>query len=219
MNNEERIAEQKALGPCVLGHSWRFRDPINRRCLECERLNDERGHARKLKRGAINNRPKPKAKSEMTPYFQTARDGSVDAEDFAKFLVELSDNPVRAAAIAADSRRPKGVTRVRHGIALRKAVREPMLNASPGIIRKALKDFKNDGQRLAVDSIYKSFVVKPTSTVSGAKGWHERLWKAYTLRYARGMVIVTDTGEQSKPFNSWGEARKAVIGSGWEIMR
>lgn len=138
------------------------------------------------------------------------------------FIIGVIDSLHRThleQAIAADSRRPKGVTRARHGIALRKAVREPMLNATPGAIRKALKEFRNEGQRVAVDSIFKTFVVKPTSTVSGAGGWHERLWKAYTLRYAKGIVIHTDKGEQSKPFNSWGEARKAIIQSGWEIMR
>lgn len=220
MNNEEKIAEQKSLGPCLFGHSWRFRNPYTRACEECQRLNEERGRARKLKNGSLKKEPRRRSKPESGPYFRSYHDGRVNESGLADYLEALSDNPISVAVIEAEGRRPKGVTSARHGVAIRQAVREPMLNATPGAVSKALREFKNEGQRIALDSgIVKSFVVKPTSRVTGVHGWYERRWMAKNARYARGLVIVTDEGEQSKLFNSWGEARKAILASGWEILR
>jgi hypothetical protein len=210
MDTKQRIEEQEAMKPCKLGHHRRFLNVQTGACDECQRINEARG-----RRKAYDKREwQPASESG---YFKVRKD--FNPAEFEKYLRRLADDPVALAQVQADMRRPKGVTRARHGVALRKNVREPMLTATPGAVRKALKDFGSRGDRVARGEVYTRIIVKPTSSVTGVRGWYERRWVIYNLRYSSGVVVVTDEGQESRVFGSYGEARKAIIGSGWVILR
>ena len=126
---------------------------------------------------------------------------------------------------ALEARRPKGMDKAKFGIATTKAAKEPMLNAHPAAIsRGLLYREKIPKDRLAKGFVYKRIVVKPTCSETAKMDhpggfWGERSWIVYTLKYAHGFVLVTDSGRETKKFNSYGELKSAVGKSGWEITR
>ena len=126
---------------------------------------------------------------------------------------------------ALESRRPKGVDKYKFGMAASKAAREPMLNAHPqSITRGLLYKESQPKDRLAKGYLFKRIVVKPTcretAKLDNPHGfWGERTWLVFTLKYAQGFVLVTDSGRETKKFNSYGELKSAVGKSGWEITR
>lgn len=136
----------------------------------------------------------------------------------------MERDPAWAAAVEHDMRRPKGISSTSHHIAGRAAVKEPMLNADPQSIRNGL-DYKEvqRNNRLPKDKLYASLVVKPVTRAAakaeGHTSWVERRWTVHTLKYARGFVIVTDKGDESRVFPTYGELKSAIQKSGWRIIR
>jgi hypothetical protein len=145
-------------------------------------------------------------------------DGVVDAEDFAKYLLAVEADPVRHAAFMADGRRPYGTHNTRWEIARRSACGIPMLNADPSDTRAALEGAVKKG-RVAKGKMIKRIVVKPATGATGARGWMERMWQIYDLKYSRGVVAVTDDGDETKVFSQWSDLRAAIVKSGWEIIK
>jgi hypothetical protein len=107
------------------------------------------------------------------------------------------------------------------GIVSRKTLREPMLNANPRETQKALegKHHMPRNARLDKEKPFKRIVVKPQSHLTGKRGWQERMWTIHHLRYSRGIVGVTDEGEETLVFPDWGNMRRSIKGSGWQIIR
>lgn len=144
--------------------------------------------------------------------------GRFDGADFEKWLQRLAKDPARMAAAIADTRRPRGVNRNNHGVAIRRY--EPMLNADPKAIRVGLA--KQDEGKIvhAKGSLYRTVRVKPlclsTAKASGGS-WREREWTVWTLQYGKGLVLVTDDGRESPVFSGWKSLMHAILGSGWGI--
>lgn len=162
-----------------------------------------------------------------TPVEKRTRDSpyTLSSEGLPALLERMMDDPTFAADIHHQLRRPRGVNKREHGISGRKAVAEPMLNAKPDSVARGLAYREpSHKDRLVKGALYDRLVVKPTC-IASAKAehsspfWGERLWNIYTLRYARGFVIVTDKGSESMVFHSYGELKAAVRKSGWEILR
>lgn len=147
--------------------------------------------------------------------------GQVDPSKLADWLRGLADDPVRIAGIEADGRRPGGVNRERFGVAIRAACGTPMLCAQPAEVFHALegKTRIKRNARLDKAGVYKRIVVKPTTARTGAAGWGDRLWLVYNLKYSKGVVVVTDEGDESKVFPQYSELRKALLASGWSILK
>jgi hypothetical protein len=147
--------------------------------------------------------------------------GKFDAEKFATYLEYVHSDPVRLAAWTTDQRRPKGDPR-RLGIAARAAAGIPMLNANPTQIFEALEG-KHSARKMRTvkGKLYKRIVVKPDSMYVGkTEGWMERVWTVHQLKYANGLVIVDDNGNESpKIFPQWSEAASAIRKAGWRIVR
>jgi len=113
----------------------------------------------------------------------------------------------------------------RTSIAGRSAAKVPMLNADPDSIKQGL-DYREVSRKthLPKGAVALRLVVKPTSSKTAKLGmnsacWSERSWTVYTLRYAKGFVIVTDLGMESKVFSNIGQLKSAIRKSGWEIIR
>jgi hypothetical protein len=126
---------------------------------------------------------------------------------------------------ALAARRPKGVDKAKFGMATTKAAREPMLNAHPqSITRGLLYKEPSNKHRQAKGEVYKRLIIKPLTADNAKLGrkngwWGERTWIVYTLKYAHGFVLVTDLGQETSKFNSYGELRSAINKSGWQILR
>lgn len=180
-------------------------------CLSCLAFNNAHGRAR----------PQPKREPGPPERERYEHVGDFDPEDFKRWLMRLEKDPARFAAFMADARRPKGVSRERHGVALRRAIREPMLNADPRAVREGLLYDKGSPGHLPKGKPFRYLLVKPAAlaTAKLAGGWHSREWVVFTLKYAKGLVIVTEKGRESKVFPGFGSMREAIIGSGWEIIR
>jgi hypothetical protein len=153
--------------------------------------------------------------------------GNFSIEKFQAYMTLLEHDPVRKAMHDTDMRR--GVMRGdprRNGISALATIKEPMLNASPNSISNALA-YKEPGHKDRVvknKKVYDRIVVKPTCTTAAklehkSSFWGERCWNIYTLRYAKGFVLVTDGGSESRVFPTYGELKVAVKKSGWEIVR
>lgn len=189
-------------------------------CGECLRLSAQRGRGRKMSLREFQDIFKPDG------YNLTG--DKLDPEDFRKTLLKIAGDEVRGAALAADSRRPKGVDRTRFRIAIRAAVREPMLNAdrksvSLGLDYRKLEDFRKTS-KVAKHKVEAYITVKPTclETAKFARNsafWGERLWRIMSLKYANGYVAVTDTGHDTGRFNTSGELLAAIEKSGWTRVR
>ena len=187
------------------------------RCAGCYAANNAARGTRKpqTKREARIN------ESAGTTYPGKSLDGRInDPADYARWLAKLGDDPVRIAALESDGRRPSGVSKARYGIAIRSANKTPMLNADPSDTQNALEGktraFKSGVMK---GKVWKRIVVKPDSAKNGKAGWQERLWYVYEMKYARGLVIVTDEGDESKVFPTWGEMHSAIIQSGWRLVK
>lgn len=151
----------------------------------------------------------------------TVTGDSIDPADFAAFLLGLEKDPAKKAAFLAEGRRPGNVSRAAYGISSRKTLREPMLNANPRETQKALegKHHIPKGMRLDKDKPFKRLVVKPNSHITGKNGWYERLWTIHHLRYSKGIVGVTDEGEETLVFPDWSSMAASIRKSGWQIIR
>jgi hypothetical protein len=147
--------------------------------------------------------------------------GVFDAEKFAAYLEYIHDDPVRLAAWRTDQRRIKGDPR-RLGIAARAAAGIPMLNANPTQIFEALEG-KTSARKMRTvkGKLYKRIVVKPDALYVGkTEGWMERVWTIHQLKYASGLVIVDDQGNESpKIFPQWSDIAKAIRQAGWRVVR
>jgi hypothetical protein len=166
---------------------------------------------------------KPFGKAQFTPtslesYNVTRLDGRVDAADYQKWLSAVMSDPIRAAAFMVDGKRPSNTNNVRWEIARRSACGIPMLNADPSDTRSALEGAVKKG-RVPKGKLVKRIIVKPKTGATGARGWMERMWHVHELKYARGLVCVTDDGDETKVFPQWSDMRAAILKSGWEIIR
>lgn len=143
--------------------------------------------------------------------------------DMLAVVRRMQEDPAYAAEIMLDARRPAKHSKARHHIAARAAAKEPMLNASPDSIRNGLAyQEPSHKDRLVKGQVYTHLIVKPATGAAakaeGQKSWVERRWTVYTLKYSKGLVIVTDRGSESRVFPSYGELRSALNKSGWRIV-
>jgi len=152
--------------------------------------------------------------------------GNFDLPKFQAYMELLEHDPVRKAMHETDMRR--GVMRGdprRNGVSALATIKEPMLNACPNSIANALAYREpNHKDRVVKGKIYDRLVVKPLTSKNAklehnSGFWGERCWNVYTLRYAKGFVLVTDGGGESRVFPTYGELKVAVKKSGWEIVR
>ncbi len=126
---------------------------------------------------------------------------------------------------AFKARRPKGVDISKWNMSATKASGEPMLNAKPdSITRGLLYREPTHKSRNARGPMVKTIVVKPnclqTARYKNPGGfWGERAWNIYTLKWCPGFIVVTDRGDESPKFDSIGQLRKAVMQSGWDVLR
>lgn len=189
-------------------------------CYKCKHINDHSGHGRKQLLRELNDMFKP------VGYILTGP--QVDKGDFRNALVKIGNDETRAAALAADMRRPRGVDKFRFGAAIRAAAREPMLNADRDSIRlgldpRHLQDF-NRSKAPAVTGEPAYIVVKPREMMTAKYGrnsafWGERLWRVYRLKYAPGFLCRTDIGDSTTAFKTMGELFSAIERSGWERIK
>ena len=143
-------------------------------------------------------------------------------DQLVEFLMRLESDDVRKAAWLVDGKRRLKGQSSRLGLAKRIAVKEPLLNANTNEIFAALeKEPAISRARVPKDKLYKEIVVCPDNSKAAklGKGWHERRWTVHTLKYAKGLILVTDRGEESSVFNGWAEMRSALIKSGWRILK
>lgn len=191
-----------------------LRHPKAGQCRECEAFNESHG------RGKAQRVREP-GRDPVEEEYPGRYSSNFDPDDFTRWMLRLQSDPVRLAAFLADGRRPKGVSREQHGVALRRAVREPMLTADPRTIASGLLDKTQQSGRLPKGKPFRYLLVKPaciaTSRLGG--GWHAREWVVYTLKYAKGLVVVTNKGQESSVFPSFRVLRDNIIKSGWEIVR
>jgi hypothetical protein len=189
-------------------------------CGECLKITATRGHKKKMSLREFQDIFKPGG--------YVMHGDKLDPEDFERTLKIISHDEVRAASLAADARRPRGTDKVRFGVAIRAAAREPMLNADRDSIRlgldyRKLEDYaKSKAPAVTGDPAY--IVVKPTCGQTAKYGrnstfWGERLWKVYRLKYASGFVARTDVGHTTKHFPTMGELLSAIEQSGWTRIR
>lgn len=154
--------------------------------------------------------------------YMTRPDGTIaDVQDFARYLEGVLSDPVREAQLLTQARRPPHVSHVRHEIAMRSAMREPMLNADPSATRKALEGRSRLRRNARLDKLapFKRIVVKPCSSITGTHGWQERMWSIHKLKYGPGVVAVTDDGDETMICPQWSDLRSRIVKSGWDIIR
>lgn len=144
-------------------------------------------------------------------------------EERIRQIQSLANDPVRFAAAAADSRRPVGVPRARHGVAIRHAAGDRMLTAQPSEVKEALRK-QGAPPSLISAGLYERMVVKPKTGAAARAGrsssfWGERSWAIHRPKYGRGFFIRYDTGGDSRVYQSIADLRGAVKRSGFEIIR
>lgn len=201
----------------LTGEETFIQNPMMGRCTACHKVNAEA-------RGPRKPQPKREAPILEVDTFPGYVPGKVnDMFAYEAYLEGLLNDPVRLAAKLCDGRRPRGTSRVRYGQAVRAAAREPMLNANPESIKRAflIRPDGVKGSKLAKSALYRTVVVKPLTSkaATAVGGWQQREFKVYTLRYAKGLVLVTDKGEESKVFEGWGSIKRALVDSGFEVIR
>lgn len=156
------------------------------------------------------------------PAYQYTRSPAKDVEKLAQQMRELASDDIAWAQVAGEATRPRTVSKARHGIALRAALREPMLNANPRMVAEALKC--THLPQLISGGLYEQRVVKPKTTAAAKAGrnssfWGERRWGIHRPKYGRGYFIRYDTGGDSRVYGSMGELDSAIKRSGFEIIR
>lgn len=195
-------------------------NPDSYQCGECLKISASRGTRKKMSLREFQDVFKPNG--------YVVHGTELNNAEFKAALIKISHDETRAAAIAADARRPRGTDKARFGIAIRAAAREPMLNADRDSIRlgldySKLEDYaKSKAPAVSGDPAY--IVVKPTCAKTAKYGrnstfWGERLWKVYRLKYASGFVARTDVGHTTARFNTMGELFSALEQSGWTRVK
>lgn len=207
----------KYIEPAVLvktdpltGESYEHLNARAGQCSLCVSINDNRGRGKS----------QPVREKRLDSSEEYTYSGEFDIEDYRRWLKRIFDDPDRLAAFLADGRRPAGTNRRAYGVAIRKSIREPMLSANPEQVRGGLKSEIKAKPQTVKSGEFKRIKVKPKSLGAArlGGGWHTREWIVYTLRYAKGLVIVTDKGEESSVFPSWHAMRESIIKSHWEIL-
>lgn len=142
--------------------------------------------------------------------------GPDDPEKRAQHFMRVISNPVDRAMLAAEMRRPSKVSQGRYGIALRSAMREPMLNAGKATIES--REYRGKSPK---HKLQRSFRVKPDTLKASryAGGWNVRDWQLWSLQYAPGFVVVNHNGDESEVFPSWHKARLAIEEAGYVVLR
>lgn len=184
---------------------------VTRKCDVCDTINNSHLAGRSKKRGHYIFKP------DYGDRYPLRTDGTVaNSEDFGKWLQKLVDDPVRLAQAMADVRRPGGVSGAAHGVAIRSAVKEPMLSAENpfGYLRKAARP-----KQAALLAVVKRFPVKPNNYKVALGNWLVREWSLWTLKYTAGFVIMDDKGNQSNSFASWHLAKEAIEASGYTLVK
>jgi hypothetical protein len=132
---------------------------------------------------------------------------TLSPEAWPEIAARCVNDPIFAADMAFQLRRPRRVDKTRYLLAGHSAARVPMLNASPDSIRNGL-NYKEQ----------RSNSLKTAKLGYTSPNWTQRLWQVFSLKYAPGFVIVTDMGMETSPFGSMGELKSAIRKSGWEIV-
>lgn len=144
-------------------------------------------------------------------------DGRIkDLKHFSQWLEDLAADPIRSAEVAAESRRPRGVSSRNQGIALRSSLREPMLSANDPFKHVRLTSKPGGQARLKA---VKRFSVKPNTSRTALGNWLVREWSFWDLKYSKGFVIVDQNGRESNIYKSWHEAKKAIEASGFDLIQ
>jgi hypothetical protein len=173
-----------------------------------------------------SGRHRLKLQDRLLPEERRLKDApmTLSVEGWPSLLKRMSSDPVLAADVAFQLRRPRRVDRTRFLLAGHSAAKEPMLNADPQSIRNGLNYKEQQSKtRLPKQRVVERIIVKPMSLKTAKLGytsanWTQRLWQVWNLKYAKGFVIVTDMGMETPPFNSMGELKSAIRKSGWEIV-
>lgn len=155
------------------------------------------------------------------------RQPSLDPKVNKAFLDHILNDPIKSAQLALMTRRQPGVSKERFGVAARAAGREPMLCANPESVVYGLDSSKVSADQrskaLAKAGVAERLSVKPLSGKNAKLGrnsayWGCREWLVFVLKYSKGYVVRTDTGEESSVFRSVGQLKEAIRKSGWEIL-
>lgn len=146
------------------------------------------------------------------------RERAMTAEDMRR----IAADPVRLAECLADARRPEGVSRARHGVAIRASAGDKMLTALGSEVQRALKITRIP--QLVSGGLYERMIVKPTTAAAAKAGrsssfWGERSWAVHRPKYGPGFFIRYDVGGDSRVYASVAELRGAVKRSGFTIIR
>lgn len=197
-------------------HGTKYFNATDYRCTAC--LQQHRGD-RVGKVHTVRLREKPLAATH-----DVRLAGVVKAGSTTEALVRLYNNePAEFAELMNLVGRPAGVSKERFGIASRAAAKIPMLNADPDCIRsKGTSDGKP--ARVPKARVEYRLVIKPRTLKNAKLGrnapfWGERLWLVHSLKFSKGYVITTDTGDETRTFQHEGQLRSAILRSGWEIVR
>lgn len=160
---------------------------------------------------------------EPEPFYVPKLSPKATHAERVEFLERLAKDPARLAGLQAMLRKPVGVSKTRHAMALHR--HEPMLNARPETMKRSLayKDAEGSpklrkGQRVG-RIIVKAASLKASRYGGRAGFWGERLWTVFTTEYGRGYFIQTDEGHHTASFGSVGELKSAITQSGWRIVR
>lgn len=154
-----------------------------------------------------------------------AEQGRFNPKSAHYIMQRMLTDPVFKAEIDHALRKPVKVDRFKHGAAGRAAAGIPMLNASKDSIENGLRYREHgDKDNLPKGALFGRVVVKPLTVATSRLGspggfWGERTWSIYNLKYAKGVVAVTDHGQETASFPTVGELMSAINKSGWEVIR
>lgn len=208
--------------PCP-NHGATYIHHTTGRCTLCERLHSvvgrfSSGHATGHNRVHKRDNDGLTPESELVKY--PGKLTSKNVGDFLGFLDRVANNPVKSAILASELRRPSTSSKARHGVAIRSAGREPMLNADPKSIMS--------GERVVTSArwkVHKTIQIKPlTSKAARFNGqgrnsdWSVKEWKVWSLQYAPGFVIVNHLGLESPVVKSWKQAKEMITLAGYEVI-
>lgn len=196
---------------CPHNHGIKAMDEVTGKCRTCGDLNHAYGAGRSKKKGHAVHAP-----SSYPTYPGLTLDGRIlDLEDFKRWSDELEKDEVRYGELLVEARRPGGVSRHRHSIAVRSSLREPMLSANDPFAYVRLPHKLPPNAKMKVT---KRFTVKPNDGRAAKGNWFTREWALWSLKYASGFVIVDDKGNESNKYASWHLAKQAIEASGFIII-